>query len=60
MTLYEMLQNKRAEGVEQGILKEKIATAKRLEEMGLPIEQIAKGSDLPCEDVKKILKKTIN
>ena len=55
MTLHEKLQNERAEGVEQGTSEEKIATAKRLEEMGLPIEQIAKGSGLPVEEVQKIL-----
>lgn len=41
----------RAEGIEQ----EKIATAKRLEEMELSIEQIAKGSGLSIKEVQKIL-----
>ena len=63
MTLHEKLQNERAEGVaegrkqgiEQGTSKEKIATAKRLEEMGLSVEQIAKGSGLSIKEVQKIL-----
>lgn len=41
-----------------GKTREKIATVKRLEEMGLSIEQIAKGSDLPIEKVQKILSST--
>lgn len=72
MTLYEKLQAERAEGftegvehgiekgIERGTSKEKIATVKRLEEMGLPIEQIAKGSGLPVEEVQKILKEMVN
>lgn len=67
MTLHEKLQNERAEGVaegrkqgieqgiEKGTSKEKIATVKRLEEMELSIEQIAKGSGLTVEEVQKIL-----
>lgn len=51
MALHEKLQAERAEGIEQ----EKIATAKRLEEMGLSIEQIAKGSGLSIKEVQKIL-----
>ena len=41
-----------------GKTRKKIATVKRLEEMGLSIEQIAKGSDLPIEKVQKILSST--
>ena len=52
MTLHEKLQAERAEGIEQ----EKIATAaKRLEEMELSIEQIAKRSGLSIKEVQKIL-----
>ena len=51
MTLHEKLQAERAEGIEQ----EKIATVKRLEEMELSIEQIAKGSGLSIKEVQKIL-----
>lgn len=43
-----------------GKTREKIATVKRLEEMKLSIEQIAKGSDLPIEEVQKILKEIGN
>ena len=38
-----------------GKIREKIATVKRLKEMGFSIEQIAKGTDLPIEKVKEIL-----
>ena len=63
MTLHEKLQAERAEGVaegrkqgiEQGTSKEKIATVKRLEEMRLSVEQIAKGSGLSIKEVQKIL-----
>lgn len=41
-----------------GKTREKIATVKRLKEMGFSIEQIAKGSDLPIEKVQKILSST--
>lgn len=40
---------------EQGVENEKIATVKRLEEMELSIEQIAKGSGLSIKEVQKIL-----
>ena len=40
---------------EQGVSKEKIATVKRLKEMELSIEQIAKGSGLSIKEVQKIL-----
>ena len=39
---------------EQGVENEKIATVKRLEEMELSIEQIAKGSGLSIKEVQKI------
>lgn len=41
-----------------GKTREKVATVKRLKEMGFSIEQIAKGSDLPIEKVQKILSST--
>ena len=41
-----------------GKTRDKIATVKRLKEMGFSIEQIAKGSDLPIEKVQKILSST--
>ena len=41
-----------------GKTREKIATVKRLKEMGFSIEQIVKGSDLPIEKVQKILSST--
>lgn len=42
-------------GFEIGKSREKVATAKRLKKIGLSIEQIAKGTDLPIEKVKEIL-----
>lgn len=50
----------RAEGIEEGMVKgqakEKIATAKRLLAMGLSPEQVAQGSELPLEEVMKLVK----
>ena len=51
MTLYEKLQAERAEGIEQ----EKKQSVLRYSQLGLSAEQIAKGSDLPIEEVQKIL-----
>lgn len=45
----------REKGFEIGKSREKVATAKRLKKIGLSIEQIAKGTDLPIEKVKEIL-----
>ena len=49
----------RAEGLEQGItegtVKEKAASVVRYAKLGLTPEQIAEGSDLPIEEVKRIL-----
>lgn len=44
------------EGVEQGVTKEKKQSVLRYSQLGLSAEKIAKGSDLPVEEVKKILK----
>lgn len=50
----------RAEGIEEGMVKgqakEKMATAKRLLAMGLSPEQVAQGSELPLEEVMKLVK----
>ena len=51
MTLHEKLQAERAEGIEQ----EKKQSVLRYSQLGLTAEQIAKGSDLPIEEVQKIL-----
>ena len=45
----------REEGREEGIAKEKLATAKRLLGMGLTQEQVAKGTDLSIEDIKRLV-----
>lgn len=41
--------------VRKGVKQEKIDTIHRLHAMGLTIEQIAQGSDMNVEDVKKLL-----
>ena len=60
MTLYEKLQAERIEGIEQGVTKEKKQSVLRYFQLGLSVEQIAKGSDLPIEEVQKILKEIGN
>ena len=44
------------EGIEKGVSKEKKQSVLRYSQLGLSAEKIAKGSDLPVEEVKKILK----
>jgi predicted transposase/invertase (TIGR01784 family) len=46
-----------AEGIEQGAEQTKIETAKKLLKDNLPIEQIAKYTDLPLEKVQELVKK---
>lgn len=55
MTLHEKLQNERAEGIEQGTSKEKIATVKRMAKKNIPISDIAEFTDLSTDEVQKIL-----
>ena len=43
------------EGIEKGVSKEKKQSVLRYSQLGLSAEQIAKGSDLPVEEVQKIL-----
>ena len=45
----------RAEGIEEGQHKEKIETVRRLNQLGLTIEQIAHGADMTIEEVTSIL-----
>lgn len=45
----------REEGRVEGIAKEKLATAKRLLDMGLTQEQVAKGTDLSIEDIERLV-----
>ena len=54
MTLHEKLQNERAEGIEQGTSKEKIATVKRMAKKNMPISDIAEFTDLSTDEVQKI------
>lgn len=43
------------EGREEGIAKEKLATAKRLLGMGLTQEQVAQGAGLSIEDIERLI-----
>ena len=45
----------RKEGREEGVAKEKLATAKRLLGMGLTQEQIAKGTGLSIEEIERLV-----
>ena len=45
----------RAEGRAEGRAEEKIATAKRLLQMGLSKEQVVQGSGLPIDEVQKLM-----
>lgn len=45
----------RAEGLAEGRAEEKIATARRLMQMGLTLGQIAQGSGMPIEEVRKLM-----
>ena len=45
----------RKEDREEGVAKEKLATAKRLLGMGLTQEQVAKGTDLSIEDIERLV-----
>ena len=42
-------------GIQQGVKQEKIETIHRLQAMGFSIEQIAQGTDMGIEKVKKLL-----
>ncbi|WP_444367269.1 hypothetical protein [Prevotella sp.] len=44
-----------AEGMAKGMAEEKLATAKRLLDMGLDVLQTAKGTGLSIEEVEKLL-----
>ena len=43
------------EGREEGVAKEKLATAKRLLGMGLTQEQVAKGTGLSIEEIERLV-----
>ena len=45
----------RKEGREEGVAKEKLATAKRLLGMGLTQEQVAKGTGLSIEEIERLV-----
>ena len=44
-----------AKGMAEGMAEEKLATAKRLLDMGLDVQQTAKGTGLSIEEVEKLL-----
>ncbi|MCW4102437.1 hypothetical protein [Segatella copri] len=44
------------EGREEGVAKEKLATAKRLLGMGLTQEQVAKGTGLSIKEIEKLIR----
>ena len=48
-----------SQGIEQGAEQKAIETAKRLISMGLSLEQVSAGTDLPLETVEK-LKQELN
>ena len=43
------------QGIQQGVQQEKIDTIRRLQAMGLSVEQIAQGADMEVSEVKKLL-----
>ena len=45
-----------AEGIEQGAERKAIGTAKKFLKEGLPVEQIARCTDLPLEKVQELTK----
>lgn len=45
----------RKEGREEGVAKEKLATAKRLLGMGHTQEQVAKGTGLSIEEIERLV-----
>ena len=47
------------EGREEGVAKEKLATAKRLLGMGLTQEQVAKGTGLSIEEIERLVQTII-
>ena len=52
---YEMrMKDIREESLAEGEAKEKLATAKRLLSMGLSVQDVAKGTLLSVEQIKKI------
>jgi len=44
----------KAEGFAEGEYKKAMETALRFKEMGLPVEQIAKGTELSIEEIEKL------
>ena len=51
---YSVLKTAEMKGEKKGVLKEKKETVRRLQAMGLTIEQIAQGADMSIDEVKKL------
>ena len=49
------LETAERKGLQKGIQQEKIDTIRRLQAMGLSIEQVAQGADMEVEEVKQLL-----
>ena len=43
-----------AEGIEKGLAKGILAVARRMKELGLPIEQISNATNLPTDQIEKL------
>ena len=54
MLMEARLLDERREGFAEGEAKEKLATAKRLFSMGLSVQDIAKATSLPIEQVEAL------
>ena len=54
MRMKDIREESLAEGEAKGEAKEKLATAKRLLNMGLSVQDVAKGTSLSVEQVEKI------
>ena len=52
---YSVMKTAVDKGFNKGVMQEKTAVAHRLQAMGFSIEQIAQGTDMGIEEVKKLL-----
>lgn len=55
-----ILQRREKKGIEKGTYDTKVETAYRLLQMGIDVKTVAKGTDLPVEQVKKIKREIEN
>ena len=54
---FEYFENIFEKAREEGIIKEKVATARRMAKKNMPVALIAECTDLPIEEVQKIIEK---